>query len=314
VKYATAGAFRHALEQRLQTTSQQTGVPLIRLRKLVVFDRLVARLMLAAPNRWVVKGAAALLFRLGPQSRTTKDLDLGRQDNEEAATMDFFAAQSLDLGDCFTFAIERTGRLDAMEGLAVRYHVTAELAGRVFERVSVDVGFGDPPVIDAELVRGPELLSFADIPPVEVPALSLEQHVAEKVHAYTRSYARGRGSTRVKDLVDLAFMSSLFSFRAGHLKRALNATYAFRTTQPLPPALPAPPSDWLVAYRRMALESGLDAEMARGYEQVAAFLNPILQGVIADDAQWNPAQHAWQQQRAAGKRKGAGQEPAHTKD
>lgn len=296
MKYATPGGFRNALEQRLQTTAQQTGVPLIRLRKLVVFDRLMARLLIAAPNRWVVKGAAALLFRLGPQSRTTKDLDLGRQDNEEAATSDFLAAQSLDLGDHFTFTIERTRRLDALlEGVAVRYHVIAELAGRVFERVTVDVGFGDALVIDTDLVRGPDLLHFADIPPVEVPALPLEQHVAEKIHAYTRSYVGGRSSTRVKDLIDLAMMGSLFSFQAGRLKHALDATFASRTMHPLPFVLPAPPSEWRVAYRRMALDADLDADMASGYKQAAAFLNPILQGVIADEAEWNPQRHSWRQ-------------------
>jgi hypothetical protein len=207
VKYATSSAFRAALEQRLLTTAQQTGVPLVRLRKLVVFDRLMARLMVAAPNRWVIKGAAALLFRVGATFRTTKDLDLGRQDNEEAATADFLTAQSVDLGDYFTFVIERTRKLDAaLEGAAVRYHVIAELAGRPFEDATVDVGFGDPPVTDPELVRGPDLLSFADIPPAEVLALPLEQHVAEKVHAYTRSYGDGRPSTRVKDLIDLVMM------------------------------------------------------------------------------------------------------------
>ncbi len=129
----------------------------MRLRKLVVFDRLMARLVVVAPNRWVVKGAA-LLFRLGARSRTTKNLDLGRQDNEEAATADFLAAQSLDLGDYFTFVIERTGKLDAMlEGVTVRYHVVAELGGRVFEDVTVDVGFEDRVVADPELVRGPNL-------------------------------------------------------------------------------------------------------------------------------------------------------------
>lgn len=216
MRYATGGAFRVALEQRLATLAQQTGVPLVRLRKLVAFDRLMARLLAVAPNRWVLKGAVALHFRLGPWFRTTKDLDLGRQDSEEAATADFLAAQSVDLGDYFTFAIERTGPLDSdMEGATVRYHMTAQLAGRRFEDVKVDVGFGDPPVTDPELVRGPDLLAFADIPPIVVPALSLKQHVAEKLHAYTRRYSGGTASTRVKDLTDLVTMSSFFAFEAG---------------------------------------------------------------------------------------------------
>jgi len=293
VKYATAGAFRTALERRLVTTAEQTGVPLVRLRKLVVFDRLMARLMVAAPNRWVVKGAVALHFRLGPGFRTTKDMDLGHRDSEEETTADFVAAQSVDLEDYFNFVVERTKKLDATEGAAVRYHVTAELAGRPFEDVTVDVSFGEALIGDPELVRGPELLSFAGIPPAEVPALPLEQHVAEKVHAYTRSYAGGRVSTRVKDLIDLVMISSLFGFQAGRLSRALEVTFDTRSTHPLPVSLSPPPTQWRAAYRRMAGEVGLDPDMAVGYERVKIFLDPILAGMVPDDAQWKPTQHRW---------------------
>ena len=48
MRYATAGAFRAALEQRLSSIADETGVPLLRLRKLIVFDRLMARLTVAA--------------------------------------------------------------------------------------------------------------------------------------------------------------------------------------------------------------------------------------------------------------------------
>jgi hypothetical protein len=79
LRYATAKAFRTALEQRLKTESQHSGIPLPRLRKLVVFDRLLARLLIVAPDRWLLKGALALDYRLGARFRTTKDLDLSRQ-------------------------------------------------------------------------------------------------------------------------------------------------------------------------------------------------------------------------------------------
>ena len=74
---------------------------LVRLRKAVVFDRLLARLVAVAGNCWVLKGAVALDYRLGPGTRTTKDVDLGRSDDEEAATADFLSAQAADLGDFF---------------------------------------------------------------------------------------------------------------------------------------------------------------------------------------------------------------------
>jgi hypothetical protein len=75
VKYHTSAAFRTALETRLKAT-QSDGVGLARLRKRVVFERLLARLHAVAPDAWVLKGGFALELRLGAQARTTKDIDV----------------------------------------------------------------------------------------------------------------------------------------------------------------------------------------------------------------------------------------------
>lgn len=55
--YQTAAAFRRALETRLVAESARTGIPLVRLRKLVVFERFLARLTQAQPGAWLLKGA-----------------------------------------------------------------------------------------------------------------------------------------------------------------------------------------------------------------------------------------------------------------
>jgi len=247
-----------------------------------------------APDRWILTGAVALDFRLGARFRTTKDLDIARWDSEQAATADFLAAQAVDLGDHFRFAIQKTTKRGAvLQGAAVRYHVSAELAGRPFEEVTVDVGLGDPPVADPELLRGPDLLRFAEIEPVEVPALPLERHMAEKVHAYTRSYAGGHPSTRVKDLIDLVLVSSIFQFEAGRLRSALRATFEARRAHTLPSALPSPPPGWALAYRRVAAEVGLDPDVSTGSQQASAFLDPILAGSASDDARWDPRRRSW---------------------
>jgi Nucleotidyl transferase AbiEii toxin, Type IV TA system len=155
MRYATANAFRTALEQRLLTTARESGITLAQLRKLVAFDRFLARLMAVAPDRWILKGAVALHFRLGARFRGTRDLDLGRWDSELSSTADLLAAQQIDLGDYFRFIIERTTKLDALlEGAAMRFHVSVYLASRPFEEVTVDVGFGDSPVVDPERLRG----------------------------------------------------------------------------------------------------------------------------------------------------------------
>jgi hypothetical protein len=51
MRYASAAAFRTALEARLQA-EQSDGVGISRLRKRVVFERLLARLQAVAPDGW----------------------------------------------------------------------------------------------------------------------------------------------------------------------------------------------------------------------------------------------------------------------
>src|ERR1700691_3014752 len=77
-KYATAAAFRRALEDRLQDIAGKEGVDLQRLRRQVAFDRLLARLFQEVQPRalpWVLKGGYAMELRI-KAARTTKDIDL----------------------------------------------------------------------------------------------------------------------------------------------------------------------------------------------------------------------------------------------
>jgi hypothetical protein len=293
MNYENPAAFRMALERRLLDRSHATGMSLVRLRKAVVFDRLLARLMVVAPGRWVLKGALALDYRLGSGTRTTKDIDLGRQDDEEAATADLLKAQAADLGDFFVFAIEKTDRLDQLqEGAAVRYHADCDVAGRRFDSVTVDVAFGDP-LAEPEVLTSPNLLGFAGIEPVHVPAIPLPEHVAEKVHAYARMYGSGGiASTRVKDLIDLVLVAQSTRLHARDLRDALTRTFESRGTQVLPGDLPKPPDGWGIPYRRMASELGLDPDLDVGHAEAARFLNPILAGHTSGS--WNPKARRWE--------------------
>lgn len=292
--YRSAPAFRAALEARLQAQAQSTGRSLQRLRKMVAFDRLLARLLVVAPDRWVLKGALALDFRLGSRTRSTKDMDLVRLDSADAATADMLAAQLCDLGDYFVFTVNRTDRLDALtEGSAVRYHIRAQLAGRLFEETIVDIGLGDPLGWAPEPLTGPDLLAFAGIAPIQVPVLPLEQHVAEKLHAYTRGYGGGTIiSTRVKDLIDLALIGELASFDAARLRAAVTGVFAGRGRQSLPAAVPSPPETWRVPYRKLAEPVGLDPDLETGHARVATFLDPVL-AAASFEARWDHELQHW---------------------
>ncbi len=109
MRYASAPPFRQALEARLGAASRAGGPSLARLRKEVAFDRLPARLVAVAPDRWILKGALAIDYRFGHRARATRDVDLATGGDEASATADLLAVQAMDPGDFFSFAIERAG-------------------------------------------------------------------------------------------------------------------------------------------------------------------------------------------------------------
>jgi hypothetical protein len=126
MKYATPAAFRAARDQRLKTEAERTGIGLARLRKRIAFELFLRRVVKVAPSRWVLKGAFALHLRLDVATRPTNDIDIGRDDDTDAAIEDMTAAQQLDLGDFFSFAATRTSAFDETdEFTAVRFHVRA---------------------------------------------------------------------------------------------------------------------------------------------------------------------------------------------
>ena len=203
---------------------------------------------------------------------------------------DLIEAVSRDLGDFFGFSVEGRTRRGDDEAGALRCRIRAELAGRLFENVVVDVGFSDPLGWPPDLVRAPDLLAFAGIEPAVVPVIPLEQQVAEKVHAYTRTY-RGQPSSRARDLVDLVLIKQTTALDGARLHAALRGTFEGRRQHPLPASLPPLPAGWSVSYRKLALDVGLDTQLAAGHREAAALLDPILAGL--DSRRWDAAQGRW---------------------
>jgi predicted nucleotidyltransferase component of viral defense system len=293
VKYETPKAFRTALEQRLKNEAQASGTALVRLRKRVAFERFLARLAASESGGWMLKGAFALELRLGLRTRTTKDIDLGRADDEEAATKHLNAATGVDLGDFFSFEARRTPALDAATGFrAVRYTVRADLDGRRFEQFPTDVAFGESPPIQAESFFTANVLGFADVATPQLPVVPLEQHVAEKLHAYTGSYGQdARESTRVKDLIDLVLIGELTDLEAERLSRALATTFEERARQPLPAAVPQPPPSWARPYAELAREVGIAVQIEAGHAAAARLLDPVLRSEA--EGRWDPGTGRW---------------------
>ena len=292
MKYADAGAFRMALEQRLKDGAGADGSHLSRDRKRVAFDRLLARLLAVAKGRWLLKGGFALDLRLAARARATKDVDIEWRAEEGELLDTLLDAADHDAGDFFVFSIERAGVPEDRLGGSHRFRVTASLAGRRFETFLLDVGLRSDDALSTETLQTDDLLGFADIDPVEVDAVPLELQIAEKLHAYTRSYEGGRPSTRAKDLVDLALIAELQSLDAAALRREVKTIFTLRDTHAPPGTLPPPPAEWAVPYRRLAEEVGAPVELEAGHRDAAALLDPVLAGKVKSGA-WNPARRRW---------------------
>lgn len=134
MRYQSGGAFRRALEKHLLDRSKHTGMALNRLRKMVAFDRLLARLVQAQPGNWVLKGGLALQLRLGDRARTTKDMDMLALAHRLAVTEALRAAGATDLGDWFAFEISDPAPIPGAGLGGLRHAVQALLDGRTFEQ------------------------------------------------------------------------------------------------------------------------------------------------------------------------------------
>jgi hypothetical protein len=178
------------VEERLRTEAATTARPLDRLRKEIAHRRLLARIMVSAPQgSWALKGGVALLARLRDGARATTDADATWRVDFDSLEHTLDMVAMLNLHDGFSFRIGRPKPLttETDEG-GMRFPVVSMLAGREFERFHLDVNLvpEDPRPVETVALRN--VLGFAGLDPPVVPVVPIAQHLAEKFHAHTRHY------------------------------------------------------------------------------------------------------------------------------
>ena len=277
--YTTVTSFRQALEARLSRLAEAEGMDLMRLRRQVAFDRLLARVLSADGDSWALKGGYALELR-SRTARTTRDIDLTlRSPAELPAAADLSsrlrtelqARVSHDCGDFFEFLVgPATLDIDAAPYGGARFPVDARLAGRSFVKFHVDIGVGDDLLEPVDRVEGRDWLGFAGIAAPMIPCISKEQQFAEKLHAYTAP-SRERPNSRVKDLVDMALLILRFDLDLERLRRAVVVTFSRRDSHEVPQTLTAPPPDWARPFATLAEETGLNMDLAQAFATLVRF-------------------------------------------
>jgi hypothetical protein len=263
MRYATAHALRTALEQRLNSSSRATGISHDRLRRRVVFERVVARLQAAERGRWIVKGGMALEVRLRDKARLTRDLDVGLRDEVAGAAelrerLVEALARDPD-GDRFLIAVQAVTRLmeDDTGRATWRARIAASLADRPFGTLQLDVSPRPNELDDTDEVPLPNSLEFAGIVTPNIELIDVHRHVAEKFHGMLKSTGE-RENTRVRDLVDLVLLSEQGLVDPTIAAGAIRRVWAERATA-IPDAFPELSPRWLERYEALAGEIGLAA-------------------------------------------------------
>jgi hypothetical protein len=291
--YRSPEALRAALKDRLAALSAVTsGRHVPQLQRQFAYDRLLARVFVRSDaERWVLKGAGALLARLAT-ARHSVDLDLYHRDDLAAAEFALRAAAQTDLDDFFTFDLARAVPL-AQAGAALRVPTTAYLGQREYARFHVDL------VVGIAMTGEPDRAS--SIVDLEIPGLTcppyrvypLPDHIADKVAAIHETHG-GAPSTRVKDLVDLVLISTTQTVPGRALSVAIRSESLRRgLTLPTTVTIPSVPA-WNTTYRTLAATVPALAghpTVAAATVVVRALIDPVLNGRAS--GVWRPDLLAW---------------------
>jgi len=249
---ANPAAFRAQLLVRLRNEAQARGVSAQRLQQRVAFERFLVRL--EASGEWVLKGGFALELRYGWHNRPTKDIDLRVTAPLHEAIVELRAQIAVTgIPDHFSFELGVSAReLQGAPGGALRVPILARLDGEKFASFHIDISSGDALVATPHMIEGSDLMDFAGVRLLRFPIYPVEQHLAEKLHAYT--LPRDDANTRVKDFVDLLTIASLEAVSGDLLAASVRATFDIRKTHDLPAHLPEPPDAWIGPFAKLTTE------------------------------------------------------------
>lgn len=282
--YATAKAFRTALEERLLTISKKEHSDIQKLRRQVAFDRFLARLFSERDIPWVLKGGYVMELRVA-NARATRDVDLamkesrftGSESDRSTALFELVRkAAAKNLGDFFEFVVGAPVlELEAAPDGGSRFRVETKLDGRKFDQFLFDVGIGDVWIDPIEEIQAKGWLEFAGIKSPSFPVISQEQQFAEKLHAYTLP-REGRLNSRAKDLVDMVLLISTDRIDRKRLMIAISETFKTRDTHPWNPKLAPPPALWTTPFETLAKECGISTDLEAAYQLVQEFVSQLV--------------------------------------
>jgi hypothetical protein len=298
-------ATRQALTDRVKARHPQHE----RQRRLreIAYRRLLARLFEMQPDRWVVRGGAALLLRLDP-NRTSNDIDLAyvAGAGEHAAALEALAeAVAHDAGDFFEFELARgkAVEVDPDHPLerALSVPVVARIGGTVFADFTIDLALPRDGALSVDWIR-PEATLTGE-PAVDaiprVAVLALGAQVADKVcELFERHGPGGHVSSRARDLADIAMIATQENIDGTELVVQLRREERRRLdAQTLVDELPSSLrladeqiADWERRWHKATRGAPIEFDEAQAV--AARFIDPVLRDSVAGQ-RWSATEQRW---------------------
>jgi predicted nucleotidyltransferase component of viral defense system len=261
--YASATAFRRALDDRLRQAATSRNRTFHELRREFVFQRFLSLLFAEPEQPWLVKGGVSLLVRLA-DARFSKDLDLLRIGGIPAdrAISELTELTTPQAGDHLTFAVSggvKQSRINPVVEVSVTAYIGAE-----YDRFRIDLATELHFVAAPERIRPTPVVDLPGLPaPPVVVLYPLADQIADKVCAMYERYGDVRApSTRFRDLADLVRIVATSEVEATRLLAALRSEETRRGMQ-LPAEMIAPDPVWIAGYPGEARRARLDRRVPR---------------------------------------------------
>lgn len=281
-----------SVKARLLAQARMSGEEFERTLVRYAAERLLYRLGESpAAERCVLKGVSLLAAWIPDPHRATRDIDLlarGSTDEEAVRRLVEVVCAVECPEDAVDFDVEHMTidpiRIEEKyKGRRVRFNA---YLGKARIVVQLDIGTGDTPGVEEEVVGFPSMLP--QLPRPRVRAYPREASIAEKFEA---AISLGTRNSRMKDFHDLWALSEAFAFDGERLRRAVTSCLERRETSwrqpPVALRMTFYESEDLDARWRSYLESGSilmppPRRFADVGEKLIRFLGPIHESMLAD--------------------------------
>jgi len=263
------------LEKTLARVAKEHGLAQERLRRWVSFLALCGVLERAVHegvlDNYYLKGGVAMELRFAESARATKDVDIGVA-GERADRLRIFR-DALALGfDEFSFQLK--GKPLSMDNAdALRLEIAVRYRTRAWQTIDVDLGPAGLDTVDLvePTIRG--LAAMGLRVPSPIRCLNLSEQVAQKLHACTGPYSKGRA----RDVLDILLIDLLGKLDLRTVCTAAKQVFTQRGTHNFPPSIQIQ-AEWKPELEALAKELGYPVTSAAEIEaRFRAFVDAVAQ-------------------------------------